>query len=311
METNQTELPKSGLHVGEFDSDRSSIVQRFLDLWRYRELVYRLTAKNLKLRYKSSFLGFLWSLINPLLMMLVYYLVFNVLLATPVSPNCSEVSIGPDDTRAALHCKIYNHYTAYILIGILPWNFTASSVVEGLMAVLGNASIIKKVYFPREVLAISNVLGLFINFLLALIILFAVIFLNNVQLTPFALLLPLLLLFHLLFMLGVALFLSALVIYFRDLAVIMEVLITAWFFLTPILYTMEDVYKEWNGISTAAVMYWINPMASFIQTYRQILFYGVNPEFFFTLRTCLTGLVTFILGYIFFIKTTRSIGERL
>jgi ABC-type polysaccharide/polyol phosphate export permease len=112
-------------------------------------------------------------------------------------------------------------------------------------------------------------------------------------------------------MLGIALFLSALVIYFRDLAVIMEVLITAWFFLTPIIYTMEDVYKEWNGVSTAAVMYWINPMASYIQTYRQILFYGVNPEFFFTLRTCLTGLLTFFLGYIFFIKTTRSIGERL
>jgi ABC-type polysaccharide/polyol phosphate export permease len=246
-------------------------------------------------------------------MMLVFYLVFNVLLPSPVTPGCSEAATGLNgqQVRDSIQCKIHNHYAAFILIGILAWNFTASSLIEGMSAILSNASIIKKVYFPREVLAISNVVALFINFLLALFVLFPVILLSGVQLTAYAFLLPLILFFHLLFMLGLALFLSSLVIFFRDLNVIMEVLVTAWFFLTPVIYTMEDVYKEWHGIKTDAVMYWVNPMASFIQTYRQILLFGVNPEFLFTLRTCLTGLIVFALGYIFFVKSTRSIGERL
>ncbi len=306
--------PSRVLNVGQFDTARSSLKHRFADLWRYRELINRLAAKNLKLRYKNSFMGFLWSLINPLLMAGVFYLVFNVLLPSPVSSSCSEVAGGganPVEIRNAIQCRINHHYLAFILLGILPWNFTVNSLTEGMMSVLGNSSIIKKVYFPREVLPISTVVALFVNFLLAMPVIFAVIFFSGVPLTPFALLLPILLVFHMLFMMGLALFFSALVVYFRDLTIIMEVLTTAWFFLTPVFYTMEDVYKEWNGISTAAVMYWINPMASFIQTYRQILFVGVNPEFYFTLRTCLTGLVVFVLGYLFFIRTTRSLGERL
>jgi ABC-type polysaccharide/polyol phosphate export permease len=118
--------------------------------------------------------------------------------------------------------------------------------------------------------------------------------------------LPIILLFHLLFMLGVALFLSSAVVYLRDLTQIIDVLLTAWFFLTPIIYVMDQVYKD-----AAQIMYWVNPIASFIESYRAILFFHYPPDLFFTLRTCITGIITFLLGYIFFLKTTRSLGEVL
>jgi len=284
--------------VGRFDSSHTSIWHSLINLYRYRELVKQLTLKDLKLRYKSSILGFLWSLANPLLMMFVFYLVFVVLLPQTPPQNC--------DVANTRECRIYNSYTAFILVGLLAWNFTANSISTGMMALLSHASMIKKVYFPRETLAIASVLAVFVNFLLSLIPLFLIIFINGIGLTWYVLLLPVILFFHFMFICGVILFLSVAVVYFRDLTHIMEVALTAWFFLTPILYTMDRVFP-----SAQQLVYWLNPMASFIESYRAILFFHYSPEPFFTLRTCLTGVLVFVLGYYFFIKASRSLGEVL
>lgn len=301
------------LNVGEFDTDYSSLWHRFTEIWRYRELVQRLAAKDLKLRYKGSFLGFLWSLFNPLLMSAVFFVVFNVIL-----PSNDEICLTPtaactpDAVQQAVQQQyIHTHYAAFILIGVLAWNFTSTAVTAGMTALLSNASMIKKVYFPRAVLPIGTVLALFANYLLALIVLFAVIIFSGVPLSGLVLLLPLFLFFHLMFMLGLALFLSALTVFFRDLTVIMDVLLTAWFFVTPIFYSMKQVYHPWNNIDVSKIMYWVNPMASFVESYRNILFFSAMPDLAFTLRTCGTGVLAFVLGFIFFVYTTRSIGEKL
>ncbi len=276
---------------------------------RYGELIKLLTIKDVKLRYKGSFLGFLWSLINPLLMMGVYYLVFVVLLKPAVEPGCSQVpppAATGDQIKAALQCRIYNNYASFILIGILAWNFTGGSVVAGMNSLLGNASIAKKVYFPREVLPISAVLAQFINFTLALIPLGIVILLSGLHLTGYVIILPIIFISHILFLIGLAMILSILVLSFRDLLVIMEVLLQAWFFLSPVIYSMEQVYKD-----LAQVMYWLNPVASYIETYRTLLFFSYPPDGSFTLRTILTGVFTFVIGYAFFMRKRRKIGEFL
>jgi len=303
------------LNVGEFDTDKASLRHRFGELWRYRELIQRLAVKDIKLRYKGSFLGFLWSLVNPLLMSVVFYAVFNVILKDQSNAACLNkpgLCSQTELQQARQQREIHDHYAAFILIGVLAWNFTSSCVTQGMMSLLGNASLIKKVYFPRTVLPIAAVLSLFVNYLLALLVLFAVILISGVQLTGLVLLLPLFLFFHLLLMTGIALFLAALTVFFRDLTVIMDVLLTAWFFVTPIFYTMKQVYNvPWHGIDVPGVLYWVNPIASFVESYRNILFFQAAPEFWFTLRTCSTGIVTFVVGFIFFILTTRSIGEKL
>ena len=303
-------LKANTLNVGEFDTANSALWHRFSELWRYRELIQRLAVKDIKLRYKGSFLGFLWSLVNPLLMGAVFFAVFNVILPQG-DKNCMR-DITQCKTTVDIQLRdIHNHYAAFILIGVLAWNFTSSCVTQGMAALLSNASMIKKVYFPRAVLPIATVLSLFVNYLLALVVLFAVIIATGVPITGLVLLLPLFLFFHMLFMMGIALFLSALTVFFRDLTVIMDVLITAWFFMTPVFYTMKQVYTTWNGIDVGAVLYWVNPIASFVESYRNILFFNVTPDLAFTLRTCTTGLVMFMLGFSFFILTTRSIGEKL
>lgn len=263
----------------------------------------------MKLRYKGSFLGFIWSLINPLLLMLVFFFVFVVLLPSSVQQGCSEVAPGNasgSQIQDSIACKIQNHYLAFILIGIMAWNFTAGSISAGLTALLSNASIIKKVYFPRECLPIAAVLSQLVNFLLALIPLFLVIWLNGVQLSLNVLLLPVIMFFHLLLLIGLAMFLSVLTLYFRDMLVIIEVILQALFFLSPVIYSMQQVFKE-----GAAVMYWLNPLASLLESYRTALFFNYAPDLGFTLRTCLSALVVFILGYGFFMWKRKEIGQLL
>lgn len=243
-------------------------------------------------------------------MMVVYYIVFVVLLAPPVQAGCSEI-VPPNGTgeevKKALQCRIYSHYAPFILIGILAWNLTAGSVMSGMTSVLGNASIAKKVYFPREVLPISAVIAQAMNFLLALIPLALVFIISGLVPTSYALLMPIILFFHVLFLMGLAMFLSIASLYFRDLMVIMEVLLQAWFFLSPVIYSMDQVFRD----DIRQVVYWLNPVASFIETYRTLLFFNYGPEPLFTLRTCLTGLVTFVVGYAFFMWKRKRIGEML
>jgi ABC-type polysaccharide/polyol phosphate export permease len=231
-------------------------------------------------------------------MMFVFYLVFVVLLPPATPANC--------DIARTRDCRIYENYTAFILVGLMAWNFTSTSIAQGMMSLLSHASIIKKVYFPRETLVLSSVLAIFVNFLLSLIPLFAVIFINGIGITWQILFLPVILFFHLLLMWGIVLILSVAVVYFRDLTHIIEVVLTAWFFLTPILYTMDRVFP-----SAVQIMYWLNPIASFVESYRAILFFQYSPEPLFTLRTCLTGLVVFLLGYMFFLRSSRNLGEVL
>lgn len=295
--------------MGSFDTSRTAVRHQLRDLVSYRELIKLLTIKDVKLRYKGSVLGFLWSLINPLLMMVVFYIVFIVLLPQGAPPGCSQtpaVGASGAEIQAAQQCKIANNYAPFILIGILAWNFTSGSVMGGMNSLLNNATIAKKVYFPREVLPISAVLAQFVNYMLALIPLSIVLLASGLVPGRYVFLLPVIFLSHILFLTGLALILSIAALYFRDLIVIMEVLLQAWFFLSPVIYSMDQIYKD-----GAAVMYWLNPIASYIQTYRTLLFFNYDPGLDFTIRTCLTGVVVFLIGYAFFMFKRKQIGEML
>jgi lipopolysaccharide transport system permease protein len=251
----------------------------------------------------------LWSLVNPLLMTLVFYIVFAVLLPPSVPANCkTALPAGATDDliQAARQCKISNNFAVFLFIGILSWNFTSGAVTYGMNSLLNNSSIAKKVYFPREVLPMSAVLAQLVNYLLALIPLAAVMVFTGVIPSGYVFLLPVFIFFQTLFLLGLALILSQVILSFRDLSIIMEVLLQAWFFLTPVFYSMQQVFKE-----GAQLVYWLNPMASFIESYRTILFFDYSPDLLFTLRTCFYGLATFVIGYAFFMWKRKRIGELL
>lgn len=254
-----------------------------LELLRYRELLRNLVARDLKVRYRNSVLGFVWCLLNPLLMMAVFTVVFTVLMKSGI-PN----------------------YPVFILVGILAWNFHTTAVMGGINSIVHNSGLVMKVYFPREVLPLSAVFSNAVNFVLALIALFAMIFLFRIQLSMSLLFLPAILLVQVVFASGIALFLAALTVFYRDVEIVTETILTAWFFLTPIIYRMDDLFPAYSRI-----MYILNPMASIVEAYRNVLYSGGTPGLDFLVRTLVTSLLILVIGYLFFRHSSKRFGEAL
>ncbi|NIV28809.1 MAG: ABC transporter permease [Anaerolineae bacterium] len=197
----------------------------------------------------------------------------------------------------------------------LPWSFLSESVMGGTNSIVGNAHLIKKVYFPREALPLSEVLSGLVNFLLALIVLFGMIFIFQVRLTGSVLVLPVVIVAQVLFTLGLVFFLSTANVFYRDTQHIMQVVMQAWFFLTPIFYPIDIIPESATilGISINLQL-WVrrlNPMASLVASYRDILFKGEVPGLDFLLRTVVTCIVVFVIGYLIFCRYSQVFGEEV
>lgn len=269
------------------------MLQTWRELLQYRFLLKQLVIVNLKVRYKNSVLGFLWTLLNPLFMMLVFTVLFTIMLPQAAVPN----------------------FPLFVLVALLPWQFFSNSVMMSTSSIVGNAHLIKKVYFPREVLPLSTVLSNLANFALALVVLFGMMVVLRGPFTIWILLLPLIIAVQLIFTLGCAFFLSAATVFYRDVPMIMDVLMLAWFFLTPIFYPISILpqSKEIFGIvlNVQRLVYILNPMASLIASYRVILYDGAPPAWDFLLRTTVTAIGFLILGYLFFRRFRRSMAEEV
>ena len=272
---------------------RQNFGQRLVTLYQARELIYNLVQRDLKARYKNSVLGFVWSLLNPLGMMVVFTIVFSVLMPNNSVPN----------------------YPIFLLCGLLPWNFFSASIMTGTNSIVANGNLVKKVYFPREVLPIATVLANLVNFLLALVVLFAAMLLVRIPLSPWLVLLPIVILIQTCFTLGIVFLLSTFQVFYRDTLIVLDVVLLAWFFLTPVFYPTSLLPTSLTvlGITfdVQRVMYILNPMASLINMYRDILYWGyrTDPDFFW--RTSLTALSVLGIGYWVFVKYSGRFGEEV
>ncbi len=269
------------------------------ELFGYRELIENLVIRDLKVRYKNSVLGFLWSLLNPLLLMLVFTIVFTVMLPNMTIPK----------------------YPVFLLAGLLPWNLFSASVQTAVNSITQNGHLIKKVYFPREILPIATVASNLANFLLALPVLLIMVVAFDIPLTVWLVYLPVVILVQVVFTVGIALILATLNVFYRDTSVIMEVLMQAWFFVTPVFYPV-DLLPEWQmvlGISLPVrrLVYIANPMASIIATYRSIIYGFTNgsppapPAWDFFSRTAVTAVLVLVVGYFFFTRYSHRFGEEV
>ncbi len=266
------------------------MIKSLRELWTYRELVENLVLRDLKVRYKNSLLGILWSWLNPLLMMLVFTLVFTVMWGNPI-PN----------------------YHILVLSGLLAWNYFAGAVMGGMTSVTGSGHLLKKVYFPREALPISVVLANLVNYLMALpvFLVLALAFGQGPWLSWLALPWPLLV--ETLFILGLVLILATLEVFYRDTHMVMDVLLTAWFFLTPIFYRVEQFPEQAHllGLSfnPRAALLWLNPMAAIIASLQDVLYYGVLRHIPQLAGATAIALALCLVGYIFFRRKSGRFGE--
>ena len=265
----------------------------FLELLTYRDLLWNLVVRDLKVRYRNSVLGVLWSLGNPILMMLVFTFVFTVMTGFARAEN----------------------FPIFVLCAILPWNFFSTSVIGSIRSVVDNASLVNKIYFPREVLPVSVVLANLVNFLMSMLVLFGLMLVFGMPFTRWILLLPLVIAVQIIFTVGFSLIMATANVFYRDTQIIMEVVMQAWFFVTPIFYPIEILPRSYEifGI-TFDVWRWVNilnPMASIIANYRVILYGGASPEFYFFMRTLLTSLAVLGVGSLVFYRYSRRFAEEI
>ncbi len=296
-ETRTGDEAQSPVYVYNADQRLRNWRGKLSELYHYRYLLRNLVIRDLKARYKNSTLGILWSVLNPLFLMLVFTILFSVL--------------ANGDIR---------DYPIFVLTGLIPWNFFTGALTSGTTAITGNAGLVKKVYFPRELLPTSALLSNLVNFLFAFVVLIIFLYVFRIGLTIHALWVPVILLTQLIFTLGLCLLLGSLTVFYRDVLMILEVVLLAWFFLTPVFYSLEMFGSTATvlGITfnPAQVMRWINPMASIIDGYRTVLWgtYAtgpapMNPEYL--LRTFVTSVLVLVAGYAVFARLNPLFGEKL
>lgn len=253
------------------------------ELYSYREMIFSLVRKDLRGRYKGSALGFLWTFINPLLQLVVYTLVFSTIMKQ-----------GIED------------FYLFLFVALIPWIFFSSSLTGGANIILGQKDMVKKIYFPREVLPISYVISCFINMILTFIVIFIVLILSGKGINLNAVIyLPIIMLIEFIMSLGVALLSSSITVYFRDLEHILNIVGMAWMYLTPILYPIDMVPKQYNFIFN------LNPMTPVISAYREILYYGNVPHIETLSHAVIMGIITLILGFSIFSLLKKNFAEEL
>lgn len=218
-------------------------------LKKYRPLLNQLVLRDLKVKYRRSFLGYLWSLLNPLLMMCVMTLVFSYIFRFSVE-----------------------NYPVYVIIGQTFWNFFFESTNMAMSSILVNGALIRKVYIPKMIFPVSRVASSFVTMIFSLAAILIVMIFTGVRFTPALLMLPFILLCLFLFCMGIGMALSALAVYFRDMMHLYGVLTTAWMYLTPIFWTTD--------ILPANVLPFIelNPLYQFITYFRSLVLYGTVPS---------------------------------
>ena len=252
------------------------------DLYNYRELLKTSITKDVGGKYKHSFLGVIWSFMNPLLQIAVYALVFQVILKSNIE-----------------------NYAVYLCCGLVPWQYFSSVVLRGAAAIIDNGNIIKKVYFPREILPISVVASEGVNFLISTTIILGFVIFGGIGLSWNILWYFLILAIQIIVSIGIAFIVSSLTVYFRDLLHLLGILMQLLFYATPIVYSMDSV---------PASMKWLlmlNPMSYLIEGYRNIFYNKTMPNFKGLLIALVMGVVLCVCGYFIFRKLEKRFAEEL
>lgn len=253
-------------------------------LYEYREMLKNTVKKELRARYKGSVLGFLWTFLNPLLTLIVFSIVFSKVMRVSI-PNYS--------------------YTVFLFVGLIPWTYCSATISQSTTIIVTNSNLIKKVYFPRVLLPISITATNLINMLLSFIIVFAALFFSGSKVNIWYIYLPIIILLQTILTLGISLMISSITVYFRDLEHIMSIVVMAWFYLTPIVYTNDYIPKE---LFTAFKM---NPMMFIIDSYRDILMFSKQPETSGVLYVFMLSLIFLVCGYITFNILQRRFAEEV
>jgi len=274
------------------------MIAKLKELFKYRQLIVTLISRELKARYRGTVFGFLWSFINPLLLLVVYSVVFGILLPGS-SGKIENAEIKGVD------------YAIFLFTGILPWLWFSSSLLESSNVLFVHGNLIKKIQFPIEVLPIMVVFTNLVHFVLGIPILLAMIiaFGKTIHITPWTLFFPVAVIVQFVFVMGLAFLVSALTVHFRDLKDILSNLITLWFFATPIIYPF--LTPAIQAKKTFVLILTLNPMTHIIEAYQYAFVFGKLPHWKKLPVTFIVGILCFYLGYLIFDKLRDTFVEEV
>lgn len=241
----------------------------------YRYLLYQLVVRDLKVKYRRSFLGYLWSVLNPLLVMLVMTAVFSTMFKRDIE-----------------------NFPVYLLTGQVMFNFMVNSTNQGMRSILGSATLIKKTYVPKYIFVLAKITSCLVDFVLSLGALVLVMVFTGVRPTRYLFFAPLVLLFLYVFCIGVGLFLAQATVFFRDIQYIYSVITTAWMYLTPIFYPADMLAPQ-----LLLLVKIFNPMYCYISLFRGVVLYGWMPAWHLWVYGCLAAILSLLVGMWSFLRS--------
>lgn len=254
----------------------------FKRLYDYREMLKTSIKKDIGGKYKNSFLGVLWSFVNPLLQIIVYAIIFPLIMKSDIE-----------------------YYVVFMVCGLIPWNYFSTVINRTSFTMIENGNIIKKVYFPREILPISVVTSETVTFLISSILILLFTLGYGLGLTINIVFYPLILLVQYVLLIGISLIVSSVTVYFRDLQHFIGVLLQLFFYATPIVYAVDTIPENFRWILK------YNPMTYIIEGYRDIFWGQTAPDISTLLIVLAIGIVLCILGYLIFNKLQKKFAEEI
>lgn len=255
----------------------------FRGLYEYRELLKTSISKDVRGKYKNSILGVVWSFLNPLLQIAVYALVFPLLMRGGTIEN----------------------YTVFICCGLIPWTFFSTAVSRTSFTIVENGNIVKKVYFPREILPISVVTSEAINFVISTLIIIAFVIGYGVGISKYIIFYPLILLVQYLLLIGIGFIVSSITVYFRDLQHFIGIALQLFFYATPIVYASGQIPESFQWIIK------FNPMTYIINGFRDIFYYKQMPDITSLGFVFLISIALCFVGYFIFHKLQKRFAEEM
>lgn len=257
------------------------------NIFKWHELLWQMVGREVKSRYKQSILGYAWVILNPLAQMLVMSFAFSIILRIPTN-SASNIP-----------------YSIFLFVALLPWNLFSTSLIASTSSLVNAASLITKVYFPRSILVIAAILAKVVDFLFALIILIIYMIIYQIPITINILWVIPIFFIQQLFTIGVSLFLSASNLLYRDIQYLLTLIITLWFYITPVVYPADIVPERYK------LIFQINPMAVIINAYRQTILGNGAPNYISLFIALTVSIITLLLGLSYFKSREKIFADNI
>lgn len=264
-----------------------SIFKEIKQIHDRKELLLQMTLREIKSRYKQSIMGYFWVILNPFFQIIIMSLVFSTIMRIPTHANANIP------------------YIIFLYVGLLPWTLFSNSLSSATSSIVGNAGLITKVYFPRTILPLSTIMAKIVDFIFASVMLIAFLIIYQIPINLNILWFIPIFTIQLILTFGLSFFLSASNLIYRDVQYLLNLIISLWFYLTPIVYPTEIVPDKLK------ILFKLNPMSVLINAYRQVILAGKIPNLSSLAIAFLVSVLTFLLGFAYFKKQEKTFADNV